>query len=510
MICKCYSADICGTDAYEICVEADVAPGLPGFMVVGLPSSEVREARERVERAIVNSGFDFPARRITINLSPAYLRKQGSGFDLPIAVAILASCGKISQDALKGKIFSGELSLDGSINPVRGILPVAIFARENGYEGIVVPQGNAFEGAAVQGILVHGAKDLRSLADELNSGKKFDVEHSDIDDEIGNAYLNEDVDFRDVVGQESAKKATVVAAAGFHNLLYIGPPGAGKSMMARRIPTIFSRLTRDECLEISKIYSVAGLLKDQKLMLTRPFRAPHQSITDPALLGGSGNPRPGEITLAHKGVLFLDELNEFRRSTINELRGPLEDRKIMISRMNAQVEFPCDFILVAATNPCFCGYYPDRRFCRCSESDVRRYLDKIRGPVTDRIDICVGISRIDVSGFGGGQSGMSSEEMRSRVLSAQQIQAKRFAGSGISFNSQMNKAQTDEFCGLDSECRKVLEQAYERFNMTARGWYKVLKVARTIADLEGSERIRRPHILESITYRNTILNSGQI
>lgn len=506
MICKVYSADICGIDAFQICVEADVSAGLPGFNMVGLPSSEVREARERVERAIVNSGFDFPARRITINLSPANLRKQGSGFDLPIAVAILAAAGTISEQALQGRMFSGELSLDGTVNPVNGILPIAVFAKSMGFKGLIVPKQNTFEGAAVEGIQIHGATSLSTLVRELNTGRLTDIEHMDLDEALENAFHDSTLDFRDVCGQEAAKKATMVAAAGFHNLLYIGHPGAGKSMMAQRIPTVFDRLSREECLEISKIYSIAGLLKDDSLVLTRPFRAPHQSITDSALLGGLANPKPGEITLAHKGVLFLDELAEFKKATINELRVPLEEKKIIISRAYRQVEFPCDFMLVAATNPCRCGYYPDRRYCTCNETEVAHYLGKIKGPVLDRIDICTGVERVEPGHLGELKEGMSSADMRNLIMSAREVQDRRFSGMGIRFNSQMGKNEIDRFCVLDSECMKVLSKAYEKLHMTARGWHKILKVARTIADLDTSDDICREHLLEAISYRNSYLN----
>lgn len=506
MICKVYSGDINGIDVFRICVEADVSPGLPGFNMVGLPSSEVREARERVERAIINSGFEFPARRITINLSPANLRKQGSGFDLPIAVSVLAAAGVIKPDVLEDKMFTGELSLDGGINPIRGVLPIAVFAKENSFKWLIVPAANAFEGAAVDGMKIHSARDLRSLVIELNTGQLSDVEHMDLEYALEHEFLESNLDYKDVVGQESAKKATMVAVAGFHNLLYIGPPGAGKSMMAKRIPTIFNRLSIDECLEISKIYSIAGLLQNDSLVLSRPFRAPHQSITDSALLGGQANPRPGEITLAHKGVLFLDELAEFKKNTINELRTPLEEKKIIISRSYRQAEFPCDFMLAAATNPCRCGFYPDRRFCTCNESEVAAYLSKIKGPLMDRIDICAVVERVDAKSLGNIECGMTSAFMRDQVKIARDVQIERFKDCDISFNSQMGKTEIDRFCILDDECEKMLMKAYDRLHMTARGWHKIMKVARTIADLDGSDRILKEHLLEAISYRNSYIN----
>ena len=507
MICKVLSGDILGIDAFGITVEADVSGGLPGFYMVGLPSSEVREAKERVERAIVNSGFDFPARKITINLSPAYVRKQGSGLDLPIAVAVLTAIGTIKEDAVSDKMFIGELSLDGSITRVKGVLPIAAFSQSIGIKTLVVPEANVFEGAAVRGIRIHGASSLRSLVYELNTNVCKDVEHMDLEYKLDSAYKESGLDFRDVVGQESAKRATMVAVSGFHNLLYIGPPGAGKSMMAQRIPSILDRMTPSECLEVSKIYSIAGLLKDDQLVYDRPFRAPNQSITDAALLGGGSNPRPGEITLAHKGVLFLDELTEFRKNTIDELRVPLENKKIVINRSRNNVEFPCDFMLVGASNPCKCGYFPDRRYCSCNEADVQRYLSKIKGPILDRIDICVGISKVESQSFNSVSGSMSSADMRALVRKARDIQLTRFKGSDIRFNSQMTKSMADSFCSLDSDAEAVLKKAYDSLNMTARGWYKILKVSRTIADIEGAENILKSHVLEAVSYRNTFINS---
>lgn len=506
MICKVISAGICGIDAYEICVEADVAGGLPSFKIVGLPSSEVKESKERVERAIVNSGFDFPSRRITINLSPANIRKQGSGLDLPIAVSILAASGMIHPDALENKIFVGELSLDGQVNPVRGVLPVAIMADEKKVETLVVPETNAFEGAVIDGVKMHGVKNLRELVSDLNHFRIKDVEHVRLENMLERTYSEDIPDYSDIAGQEKAKRATMIAVAGFHNILYVGPPGAGKSMMAQRIPGILNCMTKSECLEVSKIYSISGLLKDDSLVLTRPFRNPNQGVSSAALLGGSNNPRPGEITLAHKGVLFLDELTEFKKDILNELRIPLEDRKVLISRVNASVEFPCDFMLVAATNPCRCGYYPDRRYCNCDEADVARYLSHIKGPLLDRVDICVGVNRIEADCLSNHQTGLSSSDMREKIRKAQEMQKERFKEENIIFNSQMSKKMTDKYCQLDIQSLDALKRAYEKFNMTARGWYKIIKVARTIADIDGSADIKKSHVLEAIGYRNSYIS----
>ena len=504
MFCKVLSADICGIEALLTCVELDVSAGLPSFNMVGLPSSEVREARERVERALINSGADFPARRITVNLSPANIRKQGSGFDLPMAVGILTATGVIKEEVLKDKIFLGELSLDGTVNKVKGVLPVAILAKKHGIKHLIVPKDNAFEGSVVDGIKIHGASSLKELIEDLKSGHLKDVEHVDLDTTIERAYSEEALDYIDVIGQEKAKRATMIAVAGFHNLMYIGSPGSGKSMMARRIPTIFNRLTKEECLEVSAIYSVAGLLKDSGLILTRPFRSPHQSISSPALIGGGSDPRPGEVTLAHKGVLFLDEMAEFKKNTIDDLRVPIEEREVIINRTLRRAVFPCDFMLVAASNPCKCGFYPDRRFCRCSEADAQKYLSRIQGPVLDRIDICVGISRVEIHSLSGHEKGMSSADMRELILRAQKMQLERFRGTDIFFNSRMSGKEIEKYCESDKEGRDYLKQAFDKMNMTARGYYKTLKVARTIADIEGAGKVSGKHVLEALGYRNTI------
>lgn len=502
MFSRIFSGGITGIDAHIICVEADISGGLPQFNMVGLLSSEVKEARERVFRAFSNTGIEIPARKITVNLSPAGIRKQGSGFDLPIAVAILTAMGIIRKEASDGKLFVGELSLDGQINKVNGVLPIALMASEQGFQTLVIPRDNVFEGAPVEGIRISGVSDLEELIRSLNEDQLPESEHISLEQELKNAYETDELDYSDIRGQEAAKRATEVAVAGFHNLLYIGPPGSGKSMMARRIPTILSRMNMQECLEISKIYSVMGLLDQQTLVLRRPFRSPHHSITGPSLIGGMGNPRPGEITLAHKGVLFLDEAAEFKKDVIEMLRQPLEEKKAVISRLSGNVVFPADFMLVMAMNPCRCGYYPDMQHCKCSQSDVDRYFGKIRGPVLDRIDICTATARLGIDDFSG-ESGTGSAEMRERILKAQEIQAERFKGSQIRFNSQMDRSRIEQFCVLKKTDENILDRAYRKYNMSARGYYKVLKVARTIADLEGAEEIRRPHLIEAISYRNT-------
>ncbi len=506
MFCKVYCADICGIDAQKICVEADVSGGLPQFTMVGLPSSEVKESRERVLRAISNSGIDLPPRKITINLAPASVRKSGSGFDLPIACAILAASGFINTEMLKDIMIVGELSLDGSINPIRGILPIAIKAKEEGFKTLVVPAKNALEGSAITDLNIAPIGSLKELIQQINRKQLEYAEHIDIEEALNHHFLNNILDFRDVKGQEKAKRAVLVSVAGFHNLLFIGPPGSGKSMMAQRIPSILNRITTKECLEISQIYSVAGLLGNDSLMMERPFRAPHHSITNAALIGGNNYPRPGEITLAHKGVLFLDEVAEFKKETIENLRQPLEDKQIVINRAAYRVVFPADFMLVMAMNPCKCGFYPDKNLCNCSEADVSHYFGKIRGPILDRVDICVGTKKLDSEDFQTEKETMNSEEMRKQVNEAQSIQRNRFKDSEITFNSQMGRREIEEYCQLDLKTQEILNKAYDKYNMTARGYYKVLKVARTIADLAGEEKIGKAHIMEALTYRNAFIN----
>lgn len=505
MFCRVFCADILGIEARRICVEADVSGGLPGFYMVGLPSSEVKEAKERVLRAISNTGIDLPPRKITINLSPANLRKSGSGFDLPIALAILGAMGILNPAHLRDAMILGELSLDGKINPVRGVLSVAFLAKEEGLKELIVPEQNLKEGAVVPGIGVYGAKDLKNLLQRIADPQKDYVKSADLDHVLTEGKDAYPVDFGEVKGQEVAKRATMVAVAGFHHLLYVGPPGSGKSMMAARIPTIQNPLTLEECMELSRIYSVAGLLGEGPLMTHRPFRAPHHTITSAALAGGYLIPRPGEISLAHKGVLFLDEAAEFKQETLETLRTPLETKQMVITRSSVQTVFPADFMLVMAMNPCKCGYYPDRNLCCCTEADVRRYFGKIKGPILDRIDVCIGTKKVDIRDLKSDDRPMTSEEMRRQIILAQKKQQERFLGDGILFNSQMGPKEIKQYCQLDREAEALLDKAYQTYNMTARGYNKTLKVARTIADLSGMEQIQKEHIMEALTYRNAFV-----
>ena len=503
MFCRVFCADILGIEARRICVEADVSGGLPGFYMVGLPSSAVKEAKERVLRAISNTGIDLPPRKITINLSPANLRKSGSGFDLPIALAILGAMGILNPAHLRDAMILGELSLDGKINPVRGVLPVAFLAKEEGLKELIVPEQNLKEGAVVPGIGVYGAKDLKNLLQRIADPQKDYVKSADLDHVLTEGKDAYPVDFGEVKGQEVAKRATMVAVAGFHHLLYVGPPGSGKSMMAARIPTIQNPLTLEECMELSRIYSVAGLLGEGPLMTHRPFRAPHHTITSAALAGGYLIPRPGEISLAHKGVLFLDEAAEFKQETLETLRTPLETKQMVITRSSVQTVFPADFMLVMAMNPCKCGYYPDRNLCCCTEADVRRYFGKIKGPILDRIDVCIGTKKVDIQDLKSDDRPMTSEEMRRQIILAQKKQQERFLREGILFNSQMLPDDIEKFCALDKKVSDWFTHAIAKMEVSARSYHKILKVARTIADLDDEENIRGDHLAEAIQLNNS-------
>ena len=505
MFCRVFCADILGIQARCVCVEADVSGGLPGFYMVGLPSSEVKEAKERVLRAISNTGIDLPPCKITINLSPANVRKNGSGFDLPIALAILGALGVLNPAHLKNAMILGELSLDGQINAVRGVLPVAFLAKEQGFAELIVPEKNRKEGAAVPGLKVYGASDLKTLLTRIADPQKEYEPGGNLEEYLAGHLLDYPVDFAEVKGQEVAKRATMVAVAGFHHLLYVGPPGSGKSMLAQRIPTILNPLTADECMELSRIYSVAGLLGEEPLMTHRPFRAPHHTITAAALAGGYQIPRPGEISLAHKGVLFLDEAAEFKQETLETLRTPLETKQMVITRSSVQTVFPADFMLVMAMNPCKCGYYPDRNLCCCTEADVRRYFGKIKGPILDRIDVCIGTKKVDIRDLKEEGKPLSSKEMRRQIVLAQKRQQERFAQEGILFNAQMGPKEIEKYCRLDPGAEALLDKAFHTCYMSARGYHKSLKVARTIADLAGEEDIRKEHIMEALSYRNAFV-----
>lgn len=516
MYSNAVSASISGLEATLVNVEADVGLGLPVFEMSGYLGTEVKEAKERVRVAIKNAGIELKPQRIVINISPANIRKDGTGFDLPIALAILAANDCVDRRNLEEMLIVGELSLDGSINGINGILPCVSEAVSRGICKCIVPWENRKEAAIVEGARVLAVKKLSEVIDYLNGNIILkEEEHTKIllkpfvpgEDEHAE-------DFGDICGQYAAKRATMIAVAGMHNILYIGAPGSGKTMMAKRIPSIMPELSYDESLSVTKIYSVAGILdKEAGLVTRRPFRSPHHAISEAGLLGGGRIPRPGEVTIAGKGVLFLDELTEFKKTVLESLRQPLEDKAITIVRLNTAYTYPADFMLAAAMNPCRCGYYPDRNRCNCSEHDIRRYLGKISTPMWDRFDLCVQTDEIQFAQLQNGkseggslrkQSGqleMTSEYMRECVERARAVQQKRYKGRKIYFNSEMTLADIKKFCALDKQGEELMKESYDKLHLTARGYHKILKTARTIADLEESEVITWNHISEAIGYR---------
>ncbi|MCD8082477.1 MAG: YifB family Mg chelatase-like AAA ATPase [Clostridiales bacterium] len=502
MFSRAYGGGILGIEGYVVHVEADVSDGLPQFHMVGYLSSEVKEAEERVRTAIRNSGFRLPPKRVTVNLSPADIRKEGTGCDLAVAAAVLASYGFVDQELLGKSAFLGELGLDGSVGPVQGVLPMVMAMREMGIQFCFLAAENACEGLAVEGIRIVKVQSLAALADLLNHPLEVCPEATEktpqTEDEP--AYS---VDFADVSGQKLLLRATEVAVAGMHNILYIGPPGSGKSMVARRIPTIMPELSREEQLEVSKVYSICGMLPSgHALMRARPFRSPHHTVSPQAMTGGGRIPKPGEISLASRGVLFLDELPEFERRTLEILRQPLEDHKVIVARVHGTFQFPAHFMLAAAMNPCPCGYYPDRSRCSCNMGQVKKYLGKISRPLLDRIDICAEAAPVTYRELSEKAENESSGVIRERVERVREIQQRRFAGSGIYFNSEMGNREVAQYCVLGTKEHGFLEQIYRELGLSARGCHKILKVARTIADMEGSEAIRNGHLAEAVGYRD--------
>lgn len=506
MVAKVYTGTTNGIEGILVCVEADISDGLPMFDMVGYLGAEVKEARERVRTALKNSGFRLPPSHITVNLSPADLRKQGNYFDLPIAIAVLAAAGFVRADELKDKIFIGELGLDGSVRPVNGTLVLAECGCNAGIVKAVVPQENAKEAAYLEETAVYGVRSLSEIVTLLNNSDRFEEKRqliSDDDRKDSESITKAALDFSDLYGQERMKRAAMVAAAGLHNLLYIGIPGSGKSMAAKRIPTILPPMTYREQLEVTKIYSVAGLLDHKEgLIKMRPFRSPHHTISATALAGGGRFPRPGEISLAHHGILFLDELAEFKRDTLEVMRQPLEDGKVTISRVNGSCSYPADFMLVAAMNPCPCGYYPDRNRCHCSPSDIRHYRDRISRPMLDRIDLCAEACAVKFEDLSQAKKGESSENMRASVTEAIKRQQLRYQDEGILFNSQLSGARLTRFCNLSKSQNALLRHAFESMGLSVRARDRILRVARTIADIEGSEEIQDNHLAEAISYRS--------